>query len=144
MNKDTLKEKFLDSIDLWLEGRVDDMLKGNPSLSIPAVYIKRGCHNILHKYKENIGESIDKAALFLGDENGNIDASTLFTDVIALLKGMEETPFDIGLMKGTIGKGKVCISLPDNVLLNLILGNKRTLTFGEDDFLELKSLLMES
>ena len=38
MNIPALKDKFLDSLDLWLEERVDDMLKDNAAMAIPAVY----------------------------------------------------------------------------------------------------------
>ena len=76
MNIPTLKDKILDSLDLWLEERIDDMIKDNTSLAIPSVYLKRGCHNIFNKYEGKISEGIDNAALFLTDENGNIDAKT--------------------------------------------------------------------
>lgn len=110
-------------------------------MAIPAVYMKRGCHNIIRRYKDNINNGIDNAALFLADEEGNINADTLFMDAMELFKGMEETPFDIGFVTGTIGKGKVCVTLPDNILMNVIFGNKKTITLNEDDFLELKTLL---
>lgn len=137
-----LKDKFINSIELWLEDRIDDMLKDNPAMAIPAVYIKRGCHNITKRYKDSINDSIDKASLFFTDEEGNINADTLFTDAMTLIKEIEESPFDIGIVKGTIGKGKVSITLPNNVFLNILFGNKKTITFDENDFLELKSLLM--
>lgn len=137
-----LKDKFINSIELWLEDRIDDMLKDNPAMAIPAVYIKRGCYNITKKYKDNIGDSIDKASLFFTDEEGNINADTLFADAMTLFKEIEESPFDIGIVKGTVGKGKVSITLPNNVFLNILFGNKKTITFDENDFLELKALLM--
>lgn len=142
MNIDTLKERFLSSIDLWLEERVGDMLKGNPAMTIPSVYIKRGCHNIIKKYKGKISDGIDMAALFFADDDNNIDANTLFTDAMSLFKEMEGSPFDLGIIKGTMGKGKVSLTLPDNILTNLIFGNKKTLTFNEEDILELKTLLL--
>lgn len=143
MNVSALRDKILDSLDIWLEERVDDMLKGNASMAIPAVYIKRGCHNIIKKYEVKISDGIEKASLFLADEDGNIDANTLFKDAMELFKCMEETTFDFGLVDGVIGKGKVSINLPDNILLNILFGNKKTITFNENDFLELKSLLLD-
>lgn len=142
MNIPTLKEKFLSSIDMWLESRIDDMLTDNPALRIPSVYIKRGCHNILHKYKDKVGDGIDNATLFLADEDGNIDTNTLFSDAMELFKGMDKTTFDMGILKGAIGEGKVSIELPENIFTNIIFGNNKTITFDEDDFLELKNLLL--
>ena len=143
MKVDVLKEKFLGSIDMWLESRVDEMLSGNSAMAIPAVYMKRGCHNIIKKYKCKISDGIDNAAMFIADEDGEINGDTLFVDAMELFKGMEEASFDMGFLTGTIGKGKVAFTLPDNVLMNVIFGNRKTITFDESDFLELKSLLIE-
>lgn len=143
MNIPTLKEKMLDSLDTWLKGRVDEMVNDNPALSLPSVYIKRGCHNILNKYEGKISQSIDNAALFLADENGDINTNTLFADAMEIFKGLEDNTFDIGLVQGVVGKGRISITLPDNIFTNIIFGNKKTITFNENDFLELKSLLVE-
>lgn len=143
MNIPTLKDKVLDSLDLWLEERIDDMIKDNTSLAIPSVYLKRGCHNIINKYEGKISEGIDNAALFLTDENGNIDAKTVFEDIMKIFSSMEETSFDLGIIKGIVGKGKLSLTLPDNILTNIVFGSNKAITFNEDDFLELKDLLQE-
>ena len=143
MNIPAFKDKILDSLDLWLEERIDDMIKDNTSLAIPSVYLKRGCHNIINKYEGKISEGIDNAALFLTDENGNIDAKTIFEDIMKIFSSMEETSFDIGIIKGMVGKGKVSLTLPDNILTNIVFGSNKSITFNEDDFLELKDLLLE-
>lgn len=142
MNIPTVKEKFLGSIDTWLKERIDDMVSDNPVLTLPSVYIKRGCHNILNKYKGKISEGIDNAALFFADEEGNINIDSLFKDAMELFGTMEKTSFDMGILKGFIGEGKVAITLPDNIFMNIIFGSKKTLTFGEEDFMELKTLLL--
>ncbi len=143
MNIPAFKDKILDSLDLWLEECIDDMIKDNTSLAIPSVYLKRGCHNIINKYEGKISEGIDNAALFLTDENGNIDAKTIFEDIMKIFSSMEETSFDIGIIKGMVGKGKVSLTLPDNILTNIVFGSNKAITFNEDDFLELKDLLLE-
>lgn len=143
MNIPTFKEKVLSSLDTWLERRVDDMVSENPTLALPSTYIKRGCHNIIHKYEGKLSEGIDNASLFFADEEGNINTSTLFEDAMSLFESMEESTFDVGILRGSIGKGKIAITLPDNILMNVIFGNKKTLTFDKDDFLELKNLLVE-
>lgn len=143
MNVTTLKDKFLDSIDLWLEERVDDLLKGNPSLAIPSIYLKRGCHNIINKYENKISNSIDNVSLFIADENGNIDANIMFNDAMELFNSIDETNFEIGIVSGVVGKGKVVINIPDNIFTNIVFGSKKSITFNEDDFIELKSLLLE-
>lgn len=143
MNIPSLKEKMLSSLDTWFKGRVDEMVGDNPTLAVSSVYIKRGCHNLLNKYEGKISQSIDNAALFLADENGDINTNTLFTDVMEIFKGLEDSTFDIGLIQGVVGKGRISITLPDNIFTNIIFGNKKTITFNENDFLELKALLVE-
>lgn len=143
MNIPTLKDKLLDSLDLWLEERIDDMIKDNTTLAVPSVYLKRGCHNIINKYEGKISEGIDNAALFLTDENGNIDAKTIFEDIMKIFSSMEETSFDLGIIKGIVGKGKVSLTLPDNLLTNIVFGSNKAITLNENDFLELKDLLLE-
>lgn len=143
MNIPALKDKFLDSLDLWLEERVDYMLRDNSAMAIPSAYIKRGCHNIINRNKEKIGEAIDNASLFLTDEEGNVDSSTIFEDMLNILDVIEETDFNIGIVDGVIGKGKISFVLPDNLITNILFGNKKTITFDKNDFLELKSLMEE-
>lgn len=41
MNVTELKEKLLTSLDLWADARISDMVKENPALAIPSVYMKR-------------------------------------------------------------------------------------------------------
>lgn len=57
---------------------------------------------------------------------------------------MEETSFDLGIIKGIVGKGKLSLTLPDNILTNIVFGSNKAITFNEDDFLELKDLLLEN
>ena len=58
MNVTELKEKLLTSLDLWADARISDMVKENPALAIPSVYMKRASHNIIAKHKDSWGKSI--------------------------------------------------------------------------------------
>lgn len=58
MNVTELKEKLLTSLDLWADARISDMVKVNPALAIPSVYMKRASHNIIAKNKDSWGKSI--------------------------------------------------------------------------------------
>ena len=60
-----------------------------------------------------------------------------------IFSSMEETSFDIGIIKGIVGKGKVSLTLPVNILTNIVFGSNKAITFNEDDFLELRDLLLE-
>lgn len=143
MNITELKEKLLTSVDLWADARIDDMIKGNPMLAIPSVYMKRAAHNIISINKEKLGKTIDNAALFIGDENGDINVNTIFDDAMQMLKAVEDYHFELGFISGRIDEGTLYIDLPDNVLTTLLFGSKKSISLGVDDFTELKNLLTE-
>ena len=141
MNVTELKEKLLTSLDLWADARISDMVKETPALAIPSVYMKRASHNIIAKNKDSLGKSIDNATLFIADENGNIDADTIFTDLMQMLESISNYEFDLGLVKGRIDGGILTIDLPDNIITNILFGSKKSISFTKTDFDELKSLI---
>lgn len=143
MNITELKEKLLTSVDLWADARIDDMIKGNPMLAIPSVYMKRAAHNIISINKDKLGKTIDNAALFIGDENGDINVNTIFEDAMQMLKTIEDYHFELGFISGRIDEGTLYINLPDNIFTTLLFGSKKSISLGESDFTELKNLLTE-
>lgn len=141
MNITELKEKLLTSLDLWADARISDMVKENPALAIPSVYMKRAAHNIIAKNKDSWGKSIDNATLFIADEDGNIDADTIFSDLMQMLENISNYEFDFGIIKGRIDSGALVIDLPDNIITTIFFGSKKSISFTKDDFEELKSLI---
>ena len=141
MNVTELKEKLLTSLDLWADARISDMVKETPALAIPSVYMKRASHNIIAKNKDSLGKSIDNATLFIADENGNIDADTIFTDLMQMLESISNYEFDLGFIKGRIDGGTLSIDLPDNIITNILFGSKKSISFTKTDFYELKNLI---
>ena len=141
MNVTELKEKLLTSLDLWADARISDMVKETPALAIPSVYMKRASHNIIAKNKDSWCKSIDNATLFIADENGNIDADTIFTDLMQMLESISNYEFDLGFIKGRIDGGTLSIDLPDNIITNILFGSKKSISFTKTDFDELKSLI---
>nr|DAX12330.1 MAG TPA: hypothetical protein [Caudoviricetes sp.] len=142
MNITELKEKLLESLDVWADARIDDMVKANPMLAIPSVYMKRAAHKIISKNKDKWDKSIDNATLFLADENGEIDADTIFADAMQMLKVVENYHFDFGIIHGHIDNGTISIDLPDNIATAILFGSKRSINFTEEDFAELKDLII--
>ena len=141
MNVTELKEKLLTSLDLWADARISDMVKENPALAIPSVYMKRASHNIIAKHKDSWGKSIDNATLFIADENGNIDADTIFSDLMQMLENISNYECDFGFIKGRIDGGTLSIDLPDNIITTILFGSKKSISFTRTDFEELKSLI---
>lgn len=141
MNVTELKEKLLTSLDLWADARIDDMVKANQMLAIPSVYMKRASHNIIAKNKDSWGKSIDNATLFIADEDGNIDADTIFSDLMQMLENISNYEFDLGVIKGRIDGGALVIDLPDNIITTILFGSKKSISFTKNDFEELRSLI---
>lgn len=141
MNITELKEKLLTSVDLWADARISDMVNENPALAIPSVYMKRAAHNIIAKNKDSWGKSIDNATLFIADEDGNIDADTIFSDLMQMLENISNYEFDFGIIKGRINSGALVIDLPDNIITTIFFGSKKSISFTKDDFEELRSLI---
>lgn len=135
-----LKNKTIDLLEVWIDGRIDDFVAQNPNLKIASVYMKRGAKNYLARERGKIENVIDNAALFICDEQGNIDADMLFKDMMTMFREMDETPFGKGLVQGTVGKGIIRLKLPDNPIFNLMFGNTGAIKITEADFLELKEL----
>lgn len=141
MNIQELKERLIPSIETWIDARVDDMVKGNPSLAIPSVYMKRAAHNIVSRNKEKWEGRIDGLSLFVADEDGVIDADSVFDDVMQMLKTIEERPFDVGFIHGTIGNGSISIDMPDGLISALLFGSNKSIDITTDDITELKNIL---
>ena len=141
MNVTELKEKLLTSLDLWADARTSDMVKETPALAIPSVYMKRASHNIIAKNKDKWGKSIDNATLFIADENGDIDADTIFSDLMQMLENISNYEFDLGFIKGRIDGGAIAIDLPDNIVTTILFGSKKSISFTKTGFEELKSLI---
>ena len=141
MNVADLKDKLIESVDVWADARIDDMVKVSPMLAIPSVYMKRAAHNIIIHNKEKWSKQIDNAALLIADENGEIDADTIFSDMMQMLKSVEDYHFDVGVIHGHISNGTISIDLPDGMITSILFGNKRSINFAEEDFVELKDLI---
>ena len=142
MNLQELKERLAPSIEKWIDARIDDMIKGNPSLAIPSVYMKRAAHNIVSRNKEKWEEKIDNLSLFIANEDGVVDAESVFEDAMQILKTMEKKPFDIGFLHGTIGEGCISIDMPDGVISALLFGSNKSIAITIDDIAELKNILI--
>jgi len=136
-----LNEKVTSSLETWIEDRIDEFVGSNPKLKMASVYMKRGAKNYLAREKGKIGNMIDSAALFICDENGDIDAEMLFDDMMTMFREMEETPFNMGIFNGAIGKGMIRFQLPNNPIFNLLFGDTGAIKITDSDFVELKNLI---
>lgn len=141
MNVSEIKERLLGSMSSWADSRIDEMAKGNAILAIPSVYMKKAAHNLVAHNREKWSEQIDKVGLFVADENGDVDAETLFDDIMSMMRSVEDKNLDLGMVHCRIDKGIVSIDLPDNMLTTFLFGSKKCINLTEADFKELKEMI---
>lgn len=143
MKTEELKRTIVPAVLEWGGSRIDGLAARNPRLHIASVYMKRGLRNMVERKRADIERGIDALAVFASDENGEITPGTIAEDLMTLFKEMEEKPFDFGIIRGTVGKGAVKVSIPDNILTNLLFGDGESLTLTTEDFYELVELIKE-
>lgn len=136
-----LKDRLVEGLRTWMDERIDQFVQDNPMLAPAGKYLKRGVSNMISREDEQIGKGIDKLMLFIADENGNYDMGMLLDDALEMFKTMPESPFDAGILRGTIGGGMIQVMLPDNPLVSLFMGNTGAIKITMDDFKELKKIL---
>lgn len=138
-----LKDKLTDGLQRWADGRIDQFVKENPKIAPVGKYLKRGISNMIIKEDARMEKAVDNLMVFIADENGNYDMNTLFDDIMSMFKMMPESPFDLTLIHGTVGNGIIRVMLPDNPVASLLLGNMGAIKITEDDFRELKAVLLQ-
>lgn len=144
MNIPTLQKKLMQHLPQWIDNRIDSLVANHPAMVVVSAYLKRGAHNYLALNKERIGSAISQAGIFVADEQGDVNISTLFDDLKSMFESLPLYPFDLGFVHGTIGKGEIRLSLPDNLFCNILFGNVQTVSIKADDFLVLRDILLDN
>lgn len=139
-----LKNKIMESVQVWSDGLIDSFAESRHMPRQLKKYVKRGIGNILAREDQRITDGINKAMLFIADENGNYDLNMLTDDLISMLREMPETPFDLGLVRGTYGAGNVRFVLPDNMFVSMLMGDTGAIKITESDLQILKEILSEN
>lgn len=138
------KAMVVDRLATWVDGRVEQLLSGNPKAKVAGKYIRRGVSNMMSREDERINGWIEDVLLFIADENGKFDFDEAFDDMMGIFKSMPEKKFDAGIIRGSVGNGILRFELPDNLLVSMFLGDVGAIKLTEADFLELKDLLTAS
>lgn len=139
----TLKQEILRSLPQWIDQRIETLVVHNPAMTMVSAYLKRGAQNYLALNQERIGSTIDQAALFIANEQGEVNIHTLFEDFRKMFEALPLYPFDLGFIHGTIGKGEIRVQLPDNIFCTILFGNVQSISIKADDFLALRNMLTQ-
>ncbi|GLL55332.1 hypothetical protein KUBF_29950 [Bacteroides finegoldii] len=136
-----IKGDLSNSLMVWVDGRIDDFVKGKPVLSVVGSHLKRRLENEMIFNSDKMSKYLNEATMWVMDKDGTVKADLLVDDLISILKSMENTPFNYGFLKGTIGEGGINITLPKSPITSFIFGETEAIKINENDLLELKGLL---
>lgn len=138
---ENIKGDLSQSLVSWIDGRIDDFVKGKPVLSVAGSHLKRRIENEMIFHSDRMSRYLSEAAMWVMDKDGTIKADVLVDDLVTILKSMKETPFDYGFLRGSIGEGAISIALPKSPITSFIFGATEAIKINESDLLELKGLL---
>ena len=131
------KGELKTALQQWGETKIDELFPGTAAAK---QFMKNGLHNILNRYAAQMNQRLDQFFVFVANDKGVIDSDVMVDTVAGIFKEINPAQqYNLGLVEMTVGDGKLCIDLPDNMFLNMIFGNKNTVTFTTDDILDFKN-----
>jgi hypothetical protein len=133
-----VKGKMLTALDGWTAEMVDLMGEKMPAVRGMKVYLQRGVHNMLHEKADEVEDMLETVAQFVVDENGNYDMGKFVDDVVQMITDTPEMPYELGILKGTVGGGKVRIVIPDNFITRIMFGDTGAICVTMDDVRRMK------
>lgn len=139
-----LTEDIKNSVKVWGEKKIDELCIDRPRLKSASVYLKRGLNNWLDREGAQVDRMVSTLTLFAADKEGNINTDTLIDDAVNIFREMDVNYATIGAFGIEYGKGVITITIPHNVLLDMIFANLGKVTITAEDLLELKILLNAS
>lgn len=133
------KGEIKTAMQQWGEAKIDEIFPGK---AMAKQFLKNGLHNTLRRYDEQMNRYLDQFFLFVADDKGTIDSDAMVDTVAGIFSEIDPVQqYHLGLVDVTVGKGELGIHLPDNMFLNMLVGNKGVVKFTADDILDFKNLL---
>ncbi len=129
------KGEMKDVLLSWGESKIDALF---PNKAAAKSLLKNGLVNFINKQDAKINKFMDMGFLFLADENGTIDTDTMIDNLKGLFKEMEVREYHFGYLDAVAGKGELVISMPNNFVLDMLVGDVGKVKFTVDDIDDLK------
>lgn len=129
------------SLQEWGNSKIEALCDEHPRMKSASVYLKRGLNNWLESKDEQINKLVDNSLIFVADKNGGIDTDMLIDDAISMFKGMDKQQTELGMFLLEYGQGEVSLTIPHNLMLDMIFGDLGKIRLTADDLLEMKELL---
>lgn len=136
------KKMIADGLEDWALGIVDGLTAGNPRLQMAGVYMKNGIRNYRAWKESEIDGYIETAALFIGDSTGEVNAGKVVDDLSKMLTDLDEQPWSMGIIGGTIGKGKISIAVPQNIITRTVFGDCGAISITTEDIKQIKDFIV--
>lgn len=134
-----LKGEIKTAIQQWGEQKIDELFPGKAAAK---TFMKNGLSNMMTKMDGKMNEYIDYFFLFAADNKGCIDRDVMIDTVAGMFKEISPTQeYRFGMINITVGQGELALHLPDNMFLNLLVGNRGVIKFTTEDILDFKNLL---
>ena len=135
-----LKNDLLVNMEEWAIYKIDALVECNPNLKMASTYLKRGVRNWIAREDCRIDKMVDNAALFIADENGNINTDVIINDFLEMFKVMDVQKANMGIFDIEYGKGEIKINIPHNPVIDLFMGDLGQIKITCEDILEIKDL----
>ena len=133
------KGELKTAMQQWGEAKIDELFPGKAAAK---TFIKNGLHNVLNRYDQQMNSYIDYLFMFVADEKGVIDSDVMVDTMAGMFKEIDPVQqYHFGMVDVTVGKGELGIHLPDNMFLNMLVGNRGVIKFTAEDILDFKNLL---
>ena len=120
----------------WTENKIDALFPNKPQVR---AIIKNGLNNFIVRIDNKVNNYIDNIVLFIADEKGNIDSDSMVDMGIRMFDEMEQGNYSLGFVDMRIGKGEIIIDLPQNIFLDMLVGNHGSVRFTSEDIKEFKN-----
>lgn len=104
--------------------------------------LKNGLDNILARYGADIDRWADSVFLFMADGKGAVDSDGMIDTLAAMLGEMRRKEYVWGAFAVTAGGGEVEICLPQNFLMDMLVGDMGAVRITADDIKEIKNMIV--
>lgn len=131
-----IKKQLVTAGQEWIRTQIDTAVEHNPRLSFVAKRLKDGlCNTLANKI-----DMIDPYLPFITDERGEMNIKSVSEELLNAFDEMPVRDYEAMGLEFRIGKGRIAVMFPDNLLTNLFLDNNK-LVIDRADIQELVNTL---
>lgn len=134
-----IKQHLATTAQTWLSQQIDIAVEHNPRLAFIAKRLKDGLSNTI----ANKVDMIDPYLPFITDERGRLNVNSVSEELLNAFDEMPVRDYQYMGLDIEVGKGRIAVLFPDNILINLFLDNNKLL-LNRADLQELFKILNES